>query len=272
MLDLQEKGILSQTESILFKGNSVKAILESQQESLVSVFNRYGCVLLDCSSSPGSFRDNLLALTSVFGTVIRHRSSDQDGIVTITPTDASVYLGLTYEPFQPHTDGSFLPNPPQILALQCEIPSERGGWSQIIQVDWLYHYLAQVDSQGLQGLFDPDAISVTTSQSSYTQPIFRRDNRCVQMAFRTSDMQLTVTPKSSVKPVFEALMTYISDPTHQLIFKLESHQIVVADNTRILHGRTEIPNDEPQKRKMQRLWMDGQSQSPIQIGFIPQGS
>lgn len=242
---------------------------EELRDHLVQTFNGFGCVVIECNLD-SDLRADLLALREIFGDPIIHRSSDQEGIVTITPIDSSPYMGLTHKRFVFHTDGSFTQTIPRVFALQCEIASKEGGVSQLIQAESLYSHLAQVSPSGLRAMFDDDAVTVSTVDGeSTTRPIFWWEESRVGMAFRTTDQQIAVVPKPEVSDAFEQLIHFAELPANQFQFRLEAHQILIADNTRILHGRTPIPKDEYPRRKLNRLWLDGsKAQQPrLEFGF-----
>lgn len=238
-------------------------------EMLIQQFNQYGCVLLDCGPD-SDLRSDLLALRLLFGSPMLHRSSDQDGVVTITPVEGSTYTALTNQSFTFHTDGSFMQNPPKVFALQCEVPSQRGGLSQLIQAEFLYEELMQREPDSLPFLFDHDAINISTIDGEISQaPVFRRIGDRVGITFRPSDHQVTVTPKPEAKQAFESLQEYVETDANQVVFKMDSNQILVMDNLRLLHNRTPFPEGESPKRRMYRLWFDGVSEfdSLLNYGF-----
>lgn len=241
----------------------------SQVGDFIECFNGYGCVLLNCSSDYG-LRENLLTLHSLLGPALSHRSSDADGVVTITPVEGATYTALTTQSFTFHTDGCFMPNPPKAFALQCEVPSSTGGLSLLIQGESVYNYLADQDPEGLDTLFDEDAMSISTVDNEVTQgPVFASYEGLTQIAYRASDHQVTITPKPTAKRAFQLLQDYVCSSANQFIFKLEANQILVVDNTRLLHNRTPFLEGEQPKRRLYRLWFRGDSSlsDPLQYGF-----
>ncbi len=257
----------SSVDAITLKVSQVAQMTEQEQDDLIRVFNEYGCVLLVCDPT-SDLKSNLVDLQPLLGSPIYHRHSETDGIVTVVNSDGAAYQGLTGQQFKFHTDGSFLEDPPKVFALQCEVASRNGGYSQLVQAELLYDYLLKHDPEGLKALQEPDAITITdVDQSIMTRRIFTQSQGRVMMAYRSSDSQLTITPKPAARNAFQLIQDYAESLENQFLFKLEAHQIIIADNTRILHGRTPVPADEFPKRKLNRLWFDGRSSSSGRLSF-----
>ncbi len=258
-------------QDIVIKIDSPLEMTDNQKCLSLELINYYGCVLLSARSNY-QLRDGLLSLTGLFGQAMPYQASDKDGVVTVTPTDGAVYMGLTAQKFTIHTDGCYLDNPPKYFALQCEIPSQNGGLSQLVQADLLYNYLARNYSSQLKGMFDKDAVTITRlDKTVFQRPIFRQLDDRFYIFFRSSDLQISVVPREDIKDAFAALLNYINDPSHQLLLKLSANDILVADNARILHGRTAFDEQEQPKRRLHRLWMNGISEysNALTPGFKP---
>jgi len=252
-----ESQCLKDANLIRFQVEQISQMSQAMLNALVDVFNQFGCIIIACDRI-SHFRQNLLALGSHFGQVMLHRSSDGDGIATVTPTPGANYTALTGQPFDFHTDGSFMPVPPQVVALQCIVAAETGGESQMVQAETLYNFLQEQDSIGLQALFEPDAVVTTTVNGEvYRGPVFVRKNNHVMLTYRPSDHQVTVQAKPEVAQTYNLIKTYLENGADQLQYKLQPGEILVMDNTRILHTRTPFQENQGAKRKFHRLWLDG---------------
>jgi len=262
---------------IRFRVEQISQMSKAMLNALLDVFNQFGCIIIACDRV-SNFRQNLLDIGSYFGQIMPHRSSDDDGIVTVTPTPGAKYTALTGQPFDFHTDGSFMPVPPKIVALQCIVAADTGGESQVVQAETLYNFLKEQDPIGLQGLFEPDAVVTTTVDGEvYRGSVFVRADNRVMLTYRPSDHQVTVQAKPEVAQAYKLIQTYLENGTDKLQYKLQPGEILVMDNTRILHTRKPFKENQGAKRKFHRLWFDGKpdhhqlAHNPLKFGFSISG-
>ncbi|NET58342.1 MAG: hypothetical protein F6K47_19950 [Symploca sp. SIO2E6] len=242
---------------IRFQVEQISQMSQAMRNALVDVFNQFGCIIIACDRV-SNFRQNLLDLGSYFGQIMPHRSSDSDGIATITPTPGANYTALTGQPFNFHTDGSFMPTPPKVAILQCVVATETGGESQIVPAETLYNFLQEQDPIGLEALFEPDAVVTTTVNGEvYRGPVFVHAGDRVMLTYRPSDHQVTVQAKPEVAQTYHLIQTYLENGANKLQYKLQPGEILVMDNTRILHTRTPFQENQGAKRKFHRLWLNG---------------
>ncbi|NEQ84416.1 MAG: TauD/TfdA family dioxygenase [Moorea sp. SIO2I5] len=236
-------------------------------EKLLHCFNTYGFVIVQCVSLDNSIEDFLL-LTEIFGNLTRHNRADERGIVPIRPMAGySEYLGASNEPHFLHTDGPFEKNPPKVMALQCEVPDPIGGFSLLVSSKAIYKYLAEQDYNGLKLLFDPNIFSIKRDNQFHKRAIFNLKNNRVEMAFRDNDGKASVSVLPEASRAFNLIREFVNNPKNQIVFKLEKGQILITDNTSVLHGRTGFSINST--RKLNRLNFDGLSQyySRLLFGF-----
>lgn len=258
---------VSKPESFSFNLEPAISLNSQEISRIIRVFNQVGCVRLSCRPSP-NLNNHIIALQKVFGSPIFHRDSDQNGIVTITPVEGAAYTALTTKAFTFHSDGVFMKNPPKVVILQCEVPAAIGGRSQLISAEAIYQKLVEKHPDTVDLLFDKDAVSTSTIDGERTTlAIFREERDRVQMSFRPSDNQVTITPKREAKKPFDTLSQFIESPSNYHEFKLDAHQILILDNTRFLHNRTPFQPGQSPPRKLYRLWLDGQSSYSEQLNF-----
>jgi alpha-ketoglutarate-dependent taurine dioxygenase len=272
--NLDDKEILEASQiditQVTLKVSKVADIYNSEQQRLFQIFNKFKFVILECEPSPNP-KDNLLALKKIFGSVKRHKRSDENGISLIENLEnsplATTYLATTNQRHFMHTDGLYEIEPPKIVAMQCEIPSKNGGFSQIVYCESIYEYLRENYPQELQILFT-HPFTITRGDQTATRAIFVEQKGRISMAFRTDSFVSTDIPLQLEK-AFKIIQEYVNDPKNQLIFKLKANQIILLENTSVLHGRTSFPDNEV--RKLNRLWFNGISaySHHIQFGFIP---
>ncbi|MBW4499910.1 MAG: TauD/TfdA family dioxygenase [Scytonema hyalinum WJT4-NPBG1] len=272
--NLDDKEILEASQidisQVTLKISKVAEISEPDQQRLFEIFNKFKFVILECEPLP-NLQENLLALTKFFGSVKRHKRSDENGIVPVENLGDSPattdQISATNQSHPIHTDGSFDIDPPKIVAMQCEIPSKNGGLSQIVYAELVYEYLRENHLQELQKLIT-HPLTITRGGETATRTTFVEQKGKISMTFR-SDSVISITIPPQLEKAYKIIKNYVNDPKNQLIFKLKANQIVLLDNTSVLHGRTSFSDNE--FRKLNRLWFDGISEYShyLQFGFIP---
>ncbi|MCP6763132.1 MAG: TauD/TfdA family dioxygenase [Fischerella sp. CENA71] len=255
---------------LTLKISKVSEISESDLENLFVIFNKFKFVILECEPLL-NIQDNLLALKKYFGRIKRHKRSLENGISVIENLGNSplsnTYLATTNQTHLMHTDGPFEIEPPKIVAMQCERSSKEGGLSQIVYAESVYEYLMKNHFQELVDLFTYP-LTITRDHQTATQKIFVEQEGRISMIFRADSIISTTIPLQLEK-AFNIIKHYVNCLNNQLIFKLQANQIILLDNTSVLHGRTSFPCNEA--RKLNRLWFDGNSEYShhLQLGFIP---
>jgi len=223
---------------------------------MMACFKRFGFVILDGDPAECSKQD-FIQLTQYFGNIIRHNQSDDLGILPITLlSNYPDYANTHHHHLALHTDGAFEAVPPAVMAMQCEVAAERGGLSCLVDGHEVYRYLRQVDPVGLQYLFEPDVFHIQRDNQLAQRAIFWHDrDGTLKIAFR-SDQVAKITIRPHAQAVFERVKQFLADPANQIQWSLQPGQILIFDNTRMLHGRTAFPPNS--RRKINGLWFDGQ--------------
>lgn len=251
-------------DSVTLKVNKVDKISEQEQSELLKIFKEFKVVILDCDPSPNP-KENLLALTKFFGAIKLHKRSDRDGVVPVAYLpDSPGYLDTTNLTAPMHTDGSFETEPPLVVALQCEIPALNGGLSTMVHALNVYQYLTENYPLQLPALFNPNSFLIKRIDGQMaTQAIFREHDNRIYMVFRseTDDSVIEIHPE--VKNAFNLIKDYVNNPSNQTVFQLQANQILLVDNTSVLHGRTSFPKESV--RKLNKLWFTGTEY--INFGF-----
>ena len=256
---------------LILKVSKVTEILEPERERLFEIFNEFKFVILECEPLPNP-QENLLALNKFFGSVKRHHRSDKNGIVSVKNLGNSLAttapISTTNQMHPMHTDGSADIYPPKIVTMQCETPSKNGGFSQIVYGESVYEYLTENHPQELQKLFTHPVTVTNLGGKTDTRSIFSENKGRMSITFKADSVVSTEIPPQ-IQKAFNIIKNYVNDPKNQFIFKLKANQILLLDNTSVLHGRTSFPQNEV--RKLNRLWFDGISEytDHLQFGFIP---
>ena len=249
---------------------SVRRMSMINQRAMVDAFNRYGFVILDCEDQTDS-REDLLALKWYLGDAAAHPRADDDGVVAITNSkEVPGFLGSSSMAHLPHTDGAFSDTPEKITSLQCVVQPKVGGLSMLCSAKAAYDHIATTFPDRVHLLNCRNALTVTRTTQSSTQAVFRRNGKVYSIKFRMSDGAAEVIPRADVRDVFEELCRFFCAEENRLVFRLQPGQVLIGDNTAVVHGRTSFPPDEV--REMRRLNFDGTGPLCVRMGFgfVPQ--
>lgn len=241
---------------VIIQASTVEDI-ELNKSHVFYLFNSFGFVILQFSKVKSNPKI-LLDLSSVFGNIVKHNRADSRGIVPVMVLpNYPDYLGASNLPHPLHTDSSFTAVPPKVMALQCEISSESGGLTKLVSCKAIYRYLCQSNPKGLESLFDSDAFAIRRDDQFAIRPIFFISGGLVGMAFRMNDGKANVSVKRNAEEAFNSIITFVEDPSNQVVFKLGVGQILIVDNYSVLHGRSGFDAGSP--RKLNRVNFDGAS-------------
>jgi len=219
----------------------------------------------------------LKEVSESFGCVQSHIRADANGLVGIS-TEAIVnreweayrseYFGVSTEEFLPHTDGSYLHGlvhqegryvellPPKMLVLQCWQSAVAGGASVLIDGQRVYDDLAEKDPRSLKILSTKGCVTYCRDdQIAIDRAVFEElDDGSVMLRFR---YDATAYVADWAIEAFHDLQTaYFANPAYQERFTLQTGQIIVIDNHRMLHGRDSFSNGKAgQERRLRRVWL-----------------
>lgn len=212
------------------------------------------------SNPAGDPEQILVDLQSIFGGVVFHPYSKEEGVVVVDNA---------YRPpraMSPHTDGTYYPTPPALMCLQCVTAATTGGASTLVDGARVYDYLASEMPDDLTHLFEP-VMGVRRENRFVEAPVFWRQGDRIGMRFRIDEtIALEVAPRA--RRAVDAIHEFIQDPANQLEFTLQPMQTLIVDNVRTLHGRTAY--DGREQRKMNRMHLDGRSpRGTLRLGFTP---
>jgi alpha-ketoglutarate-dependent taurine dioxygenase len=214
--------------------------------------------------------DASLALSHLgkeFGAPIFHKLSDENGVHPIRSIPGySSYANTTSADLLLHTDGSFEAHSPRVMLMLCEQPARSGGLSRICHGAAIYAHLTSNHRGSIDGLMRPDAFSVRRDDRVASKPVFKLEGGRMIVTFRYGiDVDIQVHPKA--RAGFQAIVDFLEAPGNYCEFLLARHELLVLDNTRVLHGRTAFPAGDP--RILHGLWLDGRASGaqPRTFGF-----
>src|SRR3989338_609219 len=275
MNDDFEKVNSKENKSILDSRSNLESIklgipssshVEKFKEKIIEKFNNYGALVVEFKSNEDP-REQLLCFKDIFGTTLTHDRADKDMIAEVAVSDNfQGYLGTSNVEHPFHTDGAYEETPPHITALRCEIPAKSGGTTRFVSGKSIYDYLMTQNKIIANALFAPDAMCVERAGRKSCQPVFQREKDRILIRYR-SDETSTPSQKPEVQEAMLEIKKFLENKTNYMAFTLKERQVLIADNTRILHARTAFAKNEP--RKMHRLFFSGKSspESRLVFGF-----
>jgi len=243
--------------------------IESQGYSIVKVWD--------------TSEETMLDVASYFGRIQGHPKADERGLVGVTPekvsNDPSVFernISKTSEEFLLHTDGSFLDGivpvedkyfrlgPPSLFLLQCVRPAEQGGESVLLDAKEVMQALQTeqpelavlAQTRGLLHFFGGD-------QMALDFPLFEKMHpSAYRLRFR---WDLGLANANHAQSLRYLINQYFLGPRFQKRYRLEAGEIVIVDNSRVVHGRDAISlQGKEGPRLMRRTWIWNESSSEIE--------
>lgn len=231
-------------------------------------------------SSQSISASELVNLAHQFGRIQCHERSGRNGLVDVTSDPnlqgqtASQFRGLGTGDFQPHTDGAFLNtiyldkeakmrhvSQPSMLMLQCVQQAKKGGASALVDGQKVFEKIKSEHPDAFQRLCETVYTFVREDKSffPFEAPVFSTlSNANICIRFR-EDYILQETFCSHVEACEDA-MHYLMDEclTHddcRLEFMLDVGDILIVDNFRMLHGRSNFAVVKGHHRHLRRAWV-----------------
>lgn len=197
---------------------------------------------------------NFLA-TIDLGRIVLHPHSDDSGFVPIRFNPELDYINTTHLATGMHTDGSFSKEKIGIVVMYCEQSIKGQGSTKIIQFRKVLQHLNRLNSQEVPYLSEPTTLAVNRKGQRACGSILSQnpDGRlAVRYRGDTGDhtAQIDVHPKA--QRIVSQLRDFVEDEVNQFIFTLKPGQILLLDNTSVLHGRTAFNPTKP--RVLYRCW------------------
>lgn len=207
-----------------------------------------------------------LGLERIFGSIIRDESTPE-GWYEVSDKGAAAdarYVADSAAHFSLHTDRAFSVMPPPYIGLLCEAAASTGGESLLADAQALYqHVLAEAGADALASLFQP-FYTLRRSPHEVHRPLFfcnEHGRNC--FAYRGKDMATEVRFPPEYAALMRLVEGFLTDPANMLKLPLEPGQILLVDNHRYLHGRSEFQG----QRLLLRLYFSGRNaESPV-TGF-----
>jgi len=221
------------------------------QCKLFEFYNQYGFGLLECSQTT----DDILDMHKLFGRFVTHDFADQFGRVIIDPSveRCSKNVRDAEAEHQPHTDEAYSNDPGTIITMRCEKAASSGGEVMLISAKAMYDAaVANLAPAALEALFSPcltvsRALPGSDNVDETIISIFTRcSNGQIGVRWRSRDSYVRIIAEDAVAG-YEFLEQFIANPQNRLLVKLCPGQMLIVDNTAIIHGRTPFPSNEERR-------------------------
>jgi alpha-ketoglutarate-dependent taurine dioxygenase len=265
-------------KNLVVEVGRVGAMSDRAIHKMFELFNKYGVAIVQHAQAPEPVEE-LVDLGKLFGNSVVHDRADARGLVVVAELSGySEFVGASCGPHLMHTGGTFMPwkDVPKIVLLQCEKAARVGGRSMISWGAAAYRYLQEKEPEALAMLTRPDVFAVKRSARGVGQfgntggvrkAIFddtRLEDGRVWLTWRfDGEVKLDLVPDEAHE-AFDKLLNFFNRSENQIDFHLEANQIMVLDNTSVVHARTAYQTGSG--RKLNRLQLDG-TKGDMVFGF-----
>ncbi|CEM06412.1 unnamed protein product [Vitrella brassicaformis CCMP3155] len=151
---------------------------------------------------------------------------------------------------KPHTDTCYFETPPGLIMLHCVTPAERGGHSVFSDGLFAAEKLRREHPDAFELLCRvpvPYRVCIDDWDCLAEHPVFRLNEQgdVTQVCFADfSRFSLGWRrPASELSAMYEALGLFreiVNDPANQVVMPLQEGEVVIMDNYRVLHARTDF--------------------------------
>jgi gamma-butyrobetaine dioxygenase len=271
-------------ETLVIEVGRVNDMDARQIAKMYDTVNRYGVAIVQHAPRPEETVEELIDLGRLFGNTVVHDRADARGLVVVAELPGyGEFVGASSGPHLMHTGGTFMPwkDVPRIVLLQCEKQSRIGGRSMLSSGAAAFRYLNHHEPEALKMLMDPQVFSIRRSARGVGQfggtgvsgkAVFdtqQLGNGSIWLTFRfDGEIRLDIQPDAA-QEAFDKLLNFFNRSENQIDFKLQPNQIMICDNTSVVHARTAFQSGSG--RKLNRLQLDGTGIEALRWGF-PQPS
>lgn len=253
---------------------NVLAITDSQKSKIYKVFRRFGFVLIRPSETHHGFEEEILYIGKLFGSIIFHERSNEQGISKIKlEKGKEEFFGTTNQETGLHTDGTYMEEPPKVVIHQCVNPASKDGKTLLVSCKNIYDEIIEDSRKNYDILKCPnDVYTISRAKQSYTRSVFcdcKKSGR-IEVAFRAGEPATIEWSSEKSKKAFNKFEIISHNQSNIFSIRLRSYDILVIDNTSVLHGREEFPEGDT-NRELNRLFLDGnitEADELLNLGFL----
>ncbi|EKX36051.1 hypothetical protein GUITHDRAFT_155346 [Guillardia theta CCMP2712] len=147
-----------------------------------------------------------------------------------------------------HTDGNYWQDPPGIQVFHCLEPDLHGGDTLLVDGFKVAEDLKEIDSDSFNFLCETPVPFQHTDKENHLvsyHTVFGKDadGNVIRFSLNTLDRDVMRLPPSQVLRFYKAwqqLCSIVADPSNEAWLKLMPGQLIIIDNKRVMHGRSEI--------------------------------
>jgi gamma-butyrobetaine dioxygenase len=233
--------------------------LDSDEVRLRSVetFLTHGLIIIRCLSTDP---DCILGVARRFGYV---RETNFGRLFEVYSRPGANDLAYRPVPLGPHTDNPYREPVPGVQLLHCLVNETTGGWSTLVDSLSVAQALQEEDPDGLQLLASiPVRFRFIDANEELTEqrPIVQRDvnGRMTGVHYSPRLDYLPLLDAGTTRRYQRArrrLSELFADPRFELRFPLRAGELMMFNNSRVLHGRTAYDPNEG-RRHLQGCYID----------------
>lgn len=245
-------------------------------EKVIAQFSSYGFAVVEFNEITP---EEMPLLKNIFGSNSPHQKQYPDGRLLVDPSiPTSIGVATVDEIHRPHTDETYMPKPSKIIGLLCEIPAASGGGiSTITSGVAMYNHIKTHFPEKLSELFRPDVLSVRRSLlgTGYKEEqdllaIFTtQNNGRISLRWRSNDSYVEKVHEEA-KSGWLSLCDFVLDEKYILKHYLKKNQLLLLDNSGVVHGRTIYEKGERRRLWRMNFYNDGILQDKIVLGLDPE--
>jgi hypothetical protein len=224
---------------------------------------------------PDSEITTFKAVASLFGPIQRHARNRIDGITEIAGNVPSTkgQVASCIE-FFPHTDGHYLRGmartnngkftcvqPPHLFLLQCIKQAPEGGINVLVDGAKILRAMIERDKKLIGPLFSGKGTAILRGEHlACDVPVFNPlSPKRYALRFSYDRDFFCASPLKEIFAKFNA--HYVLNQQYSSYHLLKPCQILIADNERMLHGRTAFVGE----RVLRRIWIHKKSSEMLSI-------
>lgn len=189
-------------------------------------------------------------------------------------TEKRIPVSQTHSETQFHTDSSARSCLPEVVALLCIRPAQKGGESQLVSAMTACREIARTRPSLYQELFRPLIRNIVTPGTDFNLenlranriPVLERNpGRFKGLAFRYMRYWIEKGHEQAAEPLspesleaLDVLDRELTHPDHVLEFTLQAGEMLFIHNLRLAHNRRDFfdpPGKLDERRCMVRMWL-----------------
>jgi|ERR1043165_4692041 hypothetical protein len=239
------------------------------QLRILDNLERYGiCLVRPVGIEPT--REVVESIIQMVGTPTEWQNEERGPIKDIRPKfGVAANTGDSRRDLGFHIDGTQQPSQPAVLLFQYSTGATLGAHSKFADAARIIHDFPIANrSRLLMTLARRDTATFTKGNGRYTGPIFSfSPTDALMCRIRFDDV---IEVNNQCREAFEALRKAVDDPYYSITFQPRDGDVIVLDNWRVMHARTEVYGTR--ERHHRRVWFSNlklEHQPKYYLGLRP---